>query len=154
MGLLRPCLALQNNPFLGQVYLFHFKPHNSFYLQGNLCHIQLWPQILPTMTFKPHFWTITILSLIFITFRVSHFPVSHLTYKTVKLGLQNTLNMSKTTRVYFGVLHIPRAENSRADALAKLATASQEDLSRLTPVEHLAEPSIDLYYEEVAPIMS
>ena len=106
MGLLRPCLALQNNPFLGQVYLFHFKPHNSFYLQGNLCHILLWPQILPTMTFKPHFWTITILSLIFITFRVSHFPVSHLTYKTVKLGLQNTLNMSKTTRVYFGVLQM------------------------------------------------
>ena len=38
------------------------------------------------------------------TFRVSHFPVSHLTYVTVKLDLQNTLNMSKTTRVYFGVL--------------------------------------------------
>ena len=52
------------------------------------------------------------------------------------------------------VRHIPRAENSRADALAKLATASQEDLSRLTPVEHLAEPSIDLYDEEVASIMS
>ena len=52
------------------------------------------------------------------------------------------------------VRHIPRAENSRADALEKLATASQEDLSRLTPVEHLAEPSIDLYDEEVAPIMS
>ena len=50
--------------------------------------------------------------------------------------------------------HIPRAENSRADALAKLATASQEDLSRLTPVEHLVEPSIDLYNEEVSPIMS
>ena len=52
------------------------------------------------------------------------------------------------------VRHIPRAENSRADALAKLATASQEDLSRLTPVEHLAEPSIDLNDEEVAPVMS
>ena len=49
--------------------------------------------------------------------------------------------------------HIPKAENSRAYALTKLATASQEDLSRLTPVEHLAEPSIDLYDEEVAPIM-
>ena len=33
------------------------------------------------------------------------------------------------------VRHIPRVENSRADALAKLATASQEDLSRSTPVE-------------------
>ena len=52
------------------------------------------------------------------------------------------------------VRHIPRTENSRADALAKLAIASQEDLSRLTPVEHLVEPSIDLYDEEVAPIMS
>ena len=42
------------------------------------------------------------------------------------------------------VRHIPRAENSQADALAKLATASQEDLSRSTPVEYLIEPSIDL----------
>ena len=52
------------------------------------------------------------------------------------------------------VRHIPRAENSRADALAKLVTTSQEDLSRLTPVEYLAEPSIDLYGEEVTPIES
>ena len=42
------------------------------------------------------------------------------------------------------VRHVPRTENSQADALAKLATASQEDLSRSTPVEYLAEPSIDL----------
>ena len=52
------------------------------------------------------------------------------------------------------VRHIPRAENSRANALTKMATTSQENLSRLTPVEHLTEPSIDLYDEEVAPIMS
>ena len=52
------------------------------------------------------------------------------------------------------VRHIPRAENSRADTLAKLATASQENLSRLTPVEHLAEPSIDLTDVEVSPITS
>ena len=51
------------------------------------------------------------------------------------------------------VRHIPRAENSRAYALEKLATASQEDLNRLTPVEHLAEPSIDLNDEEVSPVM-
>ena len=50
--------------------------------------------------------------------------------------------------------HIPRAENSRADALVKLATASQEDLGRLTPLDHLAEPSIDLYDDEVSPVMS
>ena len=52
------------------------------------------------------------------------------------------------------VRHIPRAEKSRADTLAKLATASQEDLSRLTPVEHLTEPSIDLTDIEVSPVTS
>ena len=52
------------------------------------------------------------------------------------------------------VRHIPRTENSRADALAKLATASQEDLSRSMPVEYLVEPSIDLYDVEVALIRS
>ena len=52
------------------------------------------------------------------------------------------------------VRHVPRAENSRADALAKLATALQEDLSRSTPVEYLAEPFIDLCNVEVAQIES
>ena len=52
------------------------------------------------------------------------------------------------------VRHIPRAENSRADALAKLATASQEDLSRSTPIEYLVEPSIDLCDMEVAQVGS
>ena len=52
------------------------------------------------------------------------------------------------------VRHIPKAENSRADTLAKLATASQEDLSRLTLVKHLAEPSIDLNDVEISPVMS
>ena len=52
------------------------------------------------------------------------------------------------------VKRVPRAENSRADALAKLATASQEDLGRSTPVEYLAEPSIDPYSMVVAPVES
>ena len=52
------------------------------------------------------------------------------------------------------VRHIPRVENSRAYALEKLAIASQEDLNRLTPVEHLSEPSVDLNNEEVSPVMS
>ena len=50
--------------------------------------------------------------------------------------------------------HIPRGENLRANALAKLATASQEDINRLTLVEHLSEPSVDLNNEEVSPVMS
>ena len=52
------------------------------------------------------------------------------------------------------VKHVPRAENSQADALAKLATAPQEDLGRSTPVEYLAEPSIDLCDVVVAPVES
>ena len=52
------------------------------------------------------------------------------------------------------VKHVPRAENSRANALAKLVTASQEDLSSSTPVEYLVEPSIDLCDVEVAQIGS
>ena len=35
-----------------------------------------------------------------------NFPVSHLNYKKFKLCLQYTLNMSKTIRVYFEVLHV------------------------------------------------
>ena len=52
------------------------------------------------------------------------------------------------------VRHLPRAENSQADALAKLATSSQEDLNKLMPVEPLSEPSVDLNNEEVFPVMS
>ena len=42
------------------------------------------------------------------------------------------------------VKHVPRAENSQVDALAKLATASQEDLGRLIPIEHLQEASVSI----------
>ena len=56
------------------------------------------------MTFKSLFGQFTIVSLSFVTFRVSRFHVSYLTHETFKLGLQNTLNMSKTARVYFRVL--------------------------------------------------
>ena len=61
--------------------------------------------------------------------------------------------LKKFTRVQ--VKHLPRAENSRADALAKLVTASQEDLARLMiPVEHLQEPSISIDNGEVSLVMS
>ena len=52
------------------------------------------------------------------------------------------------------VRHVLRVENSRADALGKLATASREDLDRLVPVEHLPEPSVNVDDEEVSPVMS
>ena len=57
------------------------------------------------MTFKSLFGQFTILFLTLVNFRVPCFHVSHLTHETFKLCLQNTLNMSKMTRVYFGVLH-------------------------------------------------
>ena len=52
------------------------------------------------------------------------------------------------------VKHVPRAENSRVDALAKLATTSQEDLGSLMPVEHLQEPTVSIDNGEVSPMMS
>ena len=52
------------------------------------------------------------------------------------------------------VRHVPRTENTLADALAKLATAPQEDLDRLISVEHLPEPSVNVGNEEVSPVMS
>ena len=66
------------------------------------------------MSFRPIFGQITILSLSFVTFRVSRFHVSHLTHETFKSDLQNTLNISKTVRVYFGVLqrHLPNFKSN------------------------------------------
>ena len=52
------------------------------------------------------------------------------------------------------VRYVPRAENSRANALAKLAITSEEDLGRLIPVEHLLEPSLNINNEEVSPVLS
>ena len=52
------------------------------------------------------------------------------------------------------VKHVPRAENSRADALVKLETTLQEDLSRLIPIEHLPESSVSVDNREVSPVMS
>ena len=52
------------------------------------------------------------------------------------------------------VRYVLRAENSQADALSKLETASQEDLDRRIPVEHLLEPSININNEEIIPVMT
>ena len=52
------------------------------------------------------------------------------------------------------IRHILMVQNSRADALDELATASQEDLDRRVPVEHLMEPSIDVNSDEALLIMT
>ena len=51
------------------------------------------------------------------------------------------------------VRHVPRTENPRAYALAKLATMSQEDLDGRIPVKHLMEPLVNINSDEVLPIM-
>ena len=60
--------------------------------------------------------------------------------------------LKKFTRVQ--VKHVPRAKNSRANALEKLVTASQEDLGRLIPVKHLPEPLVNIDNGEVSSVMS
>ena len=52
------------------------------------------------------------------------------------------------------VRQVLRIENSQADALAKLATTSQEYLDIQVPVKHLKEPSIDVNSDEVLPVMT
>ena len=69
------------------------------------------------------------------------------------LYLRKVRDLLKTF-VLVQVKHVPRAEKSQAYALAKLAKDSQEDLSSSTPVEYLAEPSIDLCDVQVSQISS
>ena len=52
------------------------------------------------------------------------------------------------------VKYVPRAENSQENALAKLATALQEDLDRRTPIEHLSDPLININSEEIFLMMT
>ena len=56
--------------------------------------------------------------------------------------------------VWVQVRHVPRMENSRVDALAKLATVLQEDLDRRVPVENLMEPSVNVNSDEVLLVMT
>ena len=89
------------------------------------------------MTFKPLFGQITFLSLSFVTFRVSRFHVSYLTHETFKLRLQNTLNMLKMTRVYFGVLQYkPRTAikgQILADFIMEFTLTASTEATQLTP---------------------
>ena len=73
--------------------------------------------------------------------------------ETMVLYLQKVRDLLKKF-VVVQVKYVPRTENSRADALAKLATALQENLGGSTPVEYLAEPSIDPHSMVVAPVGS
>ena len=56
--------------------------------------------------------------------------------------------------IWVQVRYVLRVKNMRADALAKLATTSREDLDRLVPVEHHLEPLVNVDNEEVSSVMS
>ena len=139
--LLRPCLAFQN-PFLGSYHNCIFVPQLLAICISSSFYCILASHLLGTISqfllflLWPHFGQIIKLSLSFITFWVSLFPVSHLTYETVKLGLQNTLNMSKTTRVYFGVLHLPHREQVTFTRQSRLKCPS------LPHRKHVVGPSL------------
>ena len=60
--------------------------------------------------------------------------------------------LKKLVRVQ--VRYVPRAENSQADALVKLATTLLEDMDRRIPVEHFPEPSINIKSEEIFLVMT
>ena len=98
-------MALQIKPIFGLTLLISFQAPSLLLFAKQFMSYYTLASILFTLgLLSPFLDQFTILPLSFVTFRVSRFPVSHLTHETVKLGLQNTLNMSKTTRVYFGVL--------------------------------------------------
>ena len=42
----------------------------------------------------------------------------------------------------YSIIQVPRADNTYADALARLASTKEADLLRLIPMEDLAQPSI------------
>ena len=85
------------------------------------------------MTSMPLFSKITILSLNLVNFRVSRFHVSHFTHETLKLRLQNTLNMSKTARVYFWVLHSEDWNQSATSFLVCSSTLSYVSILEFVP---------------------
>ena len=87
------------------------------------------------MSLMPIFGKITILSLNLVNLRVSHFHVSHLTHETFKLRLQNTLNMSKTARVYFGVLHLLLNAELAVGAVSSILKDSDLKRSSALPIE-------------------
>ena len=66
-----------------------------------------------------------------------------MTFKLIILHLKKVRELLKKF-IRVQVRHVPRAENTRADALAKLAITPQVDLDRPIPVEHLLEPSVNV----------
>ena len=77
------------------------------------------------------FFQITALSLCLVQFfGFLNFHVSHLNYEKFNLCLQNTLNMSKTIRVYFGVLQEMDRAIAELNAEREIFHEMQEQMRR------------------------
>ena len=81
-----------------------------------------------------------------------NFHVSHLNHETFKLCLQNTLNMSKTTRVYFRVLNSMSVEKAASppslEALMADSTLFEESLLK-DPKEEVIAGLASMYGQAV-----
>ena len=73
-------------------------------MQINLCYFQFGLKSYQFIYFRPLFTNYYFVLKYCTISGFLNLHVSHLNHETFKLCLQNTLNMSKTTRVYFGVL--------------------------------------------------
>ena len=102
---LRPCLAKSNKThfWVKSLYLL-FSPPLSLFLQFNLCYFHFGLSSYKFISFRPLFTNYNFVLKYCTIFGFLNFHVLHLNHETFKLCLQNTLNMSKTTRVYFGAL--------------------------------------------------
>ena len=97
---LRPCLATKMHSFYLSFILLHFGPSTLFYLLHKLCYFYNSLTSFYLMTFVSCFDT----NLPLLISEFLRFQVLHLIYEKFKLYLHNTLNMLKTTMVYFRVL--------------------------------------------------
>ena len=93
----------------------------------------LWPLILSTHDFYAPFLTNDNFVLMSCKiFGFFNFYVSHLNYEKLNLCLPNTLNMLKTTRVYFEVLQlrVRKEENYKKVVLKKVQNRKTEKMKK------------------------
>ena len=74
-----------------------------------------------------------------------NFHVSHLNYEKFNLCLQNTLNMSKTTRVYFGALQ--KVEDDDAETLKDLVEKEEKESTSPESYEKVKEEVVETFPE-------
>ena len=87
-------------------------PPSLYYLHYHLYYFHFGLSSYQLMTFRPLFTNYNFVLKYCTISGFLNFHFSYLIYEKFNLCLQNTLNMSKTTRVYFGVLQSPLFDNS------------------------------------------